>query len=55
MEGNKEQKQKEKNGVDSAYGITGMTDGTQGGAETDVKIEEINILTGNTPTATGNM
>ncbi len=46
---------KGKNGVDSAYGITGMTDGTQGGAETAVKIEEINILTGNTPTATGNM
>ncbi len=44
-----------KNGVDSVYGITGMTDGTTNGEETVVKIEEIRTLRGNTPTATGRM
>ncbi len=44
-----------KNGVDSVYGITGMTGGTTDGEETIVKIEEIKALQGNTPTATGNM
>ncbi len=44
-----------KNGVDSAYGITGMTDGTTDGEETIVKIEEIKTLSGNTPTTTGSM
>ena len=44
-----------KNGVDSAYGITGMTQGLTDGAETAVKIDEIRALSGNTPTTTGNM
>ena len=46
---------KGKNGVDSAYGITGMTGGTTDGTETVVKIEEIKALSGNIPTATGSM
>ncbi len=44
-----------KNEVDSVYGITGMTQGLTDGEETIVKIEEINTLSGNTPTVTGNM
>ena len=44
-----------KNGVDSVYGITGMTQGVTDGEEIVVKIEEIKVLQGNTPTATGNM
>ena len=44
-----------KSGVDSVYGITGMTGGTTDGAETVVKIDEIRSLSGNTPTATGSM
>ncbi len=39
-----------KSGIDSVYGITGMTGGTTDGAETIVKIEEIKALSGNTPT-----
>ena len=46
---------KGKNGVDSAYGITGMTQGLTDGKETVVKIEEIKTLSGNTPTTTGSM
>ncbi len=44
-----------KSGVDSIYGITGMTGGTTDGPETVVKIDEIRTLSGNTPTATGNI
>ena len=44
-----------KHGVDSVYGITGMTQGTTDGEETVVKIEEIRELQGNTPTTTGSM
>ncbi len=44
-----------KNGVDSVYGITGMTQGRTDGEETVVKIDEIRALSGNAPTATGNM
>ena len=44
-----------KNGVDSVYGITGMTDGTTEGEEKVVTIEEIRTLSGNMPTPTGNM
>ena len=44
-----------KSGVDSAYGITGMTQGLEDGEETVVKIEEIKTLSGNTPTTTGSM
>ena len=44
-----------KNGVDSVYGITGMTQGLTDGAETVVKIDEIKSLSGNTPTTTGSM
>ena len=44
-----------KNGVDSVYGITGMTQGLTDGVETVVKIDEIKALSGNTPTTTGNM
>ncbi len=44
-----------KNGVDSVYAITGMTDGTIDGEETVVKIEEIRTLSGNIPTATGSI
>ncbi len=41
--------------MDSVYGITGITQGLTDGAETVVKIEEINNLQGNTPTPTGSM
>ncbi len=44
-----------KSGVDSVYGITGMTQGLADGAETVVKIEEIKALSGNTTTTTGSM
>ncbi len=44
-----------KNGVDSVYAITGLTGGTTDGAETIVKMNEVNSLQGNTPTATGNI
>ena len=44
-----------KNGVDSVYGITGMTQGLTDGVETVVKIDEIKALSGNTPTTTGSM
>ena len=44
-----------KSGVDSAYGITGMTQGNTDVGETKVKIDEIRALQANTPTTTGNM
>ena len=44
-----------KNGVDSVYAITGMTQGLTDGEETVVKIDEIKALQGNTPTTTGSM
>ena len=44
-----------KSGVDSVYGITGMTQGLADGAETVVKIDEIKALSGNTPTPTGSI
>ena len=44
-----------KNGVDSVYAITGMTQGLTDGEETVVKIDEIKALQGNIPTTTGNM
>ena len=44
-----------KSGVDSVYGITGMTQGNTDGPETIVKIDEIRALQANTPTPTGNM
>ncbi len=44
-----------KSGVDSVYGITGMTQGNTNGTETIVRIDEINNLQGNVPTITGNM
>ncbi len=44
-----------KSGVDSVYGITGMTQGLVDGTETVVKIDEIKSLQGNTPTVTGSM
>ena len=44
-----------KNGVDSVYGITGMTQGLTNGEEIIVKIDEIRALSGNTPTTTGSV
>ena len=44
-----------KSGVDSVYGITGMTQGNTNVGETKVKIEEIRALQANTPTPTGSM
>ena len=44
-----------KSGVDSVYGITGMTQGNINGPETIVKIDEIRALQANIPTPTGNM
>ena len=44
-----------KSGVDSVYGITGMTQGNTDGVETVVKIDEIRALQANTPTPTGSM
>ena len=44
-----------KSEVDSAYGITGMTQGNIDGVETIVKIDEILVLQANTPTPTGSM
>ena len=44
-----------KSGVDSVYGITGMTQGLIDGEETVIKIDEIKTLSGNTPTTTGSM
>ncbi len=44
-----------KSGVDSVYGITGMTQGLTDGADVVVKIDEIRALSANTPTPTGSM
>ena len=44
-----------KSGVDSVYGITGMTQGNTDVGETKVKIDEIKALQANTPTPTGSM
>ena len=46
---------KGKSGVDSVYGITGVTQGKTDGAETKVKIDEINNLQANIPTPIGSM
>ena len=46
---------KGKSGVDSVYGITGMTQSNMSIGETIVKINEINNLQSNIPTVTGNM
>ena len=44
-----------KSGIDSVYGITGMTQGNTNGGATKVQLDEINNLQGNTSTTTGNM
>ncbi len=44
-----------KSGVDSVYGITGMTQGNTDVGEAKVKIDEIIALQANTPTITGSM
>ena len=53
--GNKRTSLTGKNGIDSVYGITGMTQGLSDGEETVVKIDEIKNLLGNIPTEQGNM
>lgn len=52
MEIEKEPMKKEKVGVDSAYAVTGVTDGTENGSEKIVNestIKAVNSNTGNTP------
>lgn len=44
-----------KNGVDSAYAITGMTQGLGKQSEILVTLDEIKSLSGNTPTSNGNI
>ncbi len=53
--GNKRTETTGKNGIDSIYALTGVTQGKNDGEEIVVKVDEINTLQGNTPTLTGSV